>query len=328
MAVFCHIAMATKMELPDLPKDDDAFLDTIERQAFEYFWNEADSKTGIVYDANNKRMVGSIASVGFALSAICVADSRGWISHEDAYNRALATVRSFRRDPDNPDSFCVEGHCGLFFHFVDVQTGKWYKNIDCVSTADTADLIAGVITCMEYFKGTEVEKVGDDIVRACQWDSFLKNDDKADSKFIAMGCVPPGLKSASTNANGFFGRYYGYMDNSFLIYTLSIASPTHPIPVSSWYACQSTYKRQTYNGKTVIVPAPDGLAFHYYQQCWLDLRNKKDQLYDYFNKSLLAVLAQQEYCRASDDYKNGLWGISSSLSPRGYEAMGAPFADA
>ncbi len=325
---FSGSAIATNMEIPKLAKDDDAFLEAIERQAFGYFWEEANPKTGIVYDGNTRRMGGSIASVGFALSAICVADSRGWISREDAYNRVLATIKSFHRNPNNPDDFCVDGTCGLFFHFIDAETGKWYKNADCVSTADTADLIAGIITCMEYFKGTEVEKLGDEIVRACEWDSFLKDNKGVSHKFITMGCVPPGMKSSWNKESGFFGRYYGYMDNSFLIYMLAIASPTHPIPVSSWYACQATYKRQTYDGKDVIVTTPPGIVFHYYHHCWLDLRNKKDQIADYFKNSLLAVIAQQKYCLASGNYKDGLWGLSSSLSPRGYEAMGAPFGDA
>lgn len=326
--VCAHTAMATNMDMPKLARDDDAFLEEIQRQAFKYFWDEANPDTGIVYDGNSKRMGGSIASVGFALSAICVADSRGWVSREDAYNRVLATIKSFHRNPDDPGDFCVDGHCGLFFHFIDTRTGKWYKNADCVSTADTADLMAGIITCMEYFKGTEIERLGDEIVRACEWDSFLKDNKGAGSKFIAMGCVPPGMKSTWTEEKGFFGRYYGYMDNSFIIYLLALASPTYPIPATSWYACQSTYKRQTYNNKTVIVTTPPGLAFHYYQHCWVDLRNRKDQVADYFHNSLLAVVAQQEYCLQSDNYKDGLWGISSSLSPRGYEAMGAPFGDA
>ncbi len=321
-------AVYASQSLPKLPRDDEAFLEEIQRRAFEYFWNEANPKTGIVYDANTKRMGGSIASIGFALSAICVADSRGWVGHDEAYNRVLTTIKSFHRNPEGSGDFCVDGYCGIFFHFIDPETGKWYKNADCVSTADTADLIAGIITCMEYFKGTEIEKLGDEIVRACEWDSFLKDNNGASHKFIAMGCLPSGLKSSWTNEKGFFGRYYGYTDNSFLIYLLGIASPTHPIPASSWYACQAAYKRQTYNGRTVIVPTPPGLAFHYYHHCWLDLKNKKDQVADYFKNSLFAVLAQQEYCLKSEDYKNGLWGISSSLSPRGYEAMSAPFADA
>ncbi|GEM_PF-452181 len=311
-----------------LSAEDEAFLDNIQRKAFEYFVGEYNSGTGIVYDGNSRVMGGSIAAVGFALSSLCVADSRGWISHEEAYNRALKTLESFHRNPKDPGDFCVEGRCGLFFHFVDPETGRWFKNADCVSTADTADFIAGVITCMEYFKGTRVEELGDEIVRLCEWDSFLFDNKGKEHKFIAMGVVPEGLKSTWTAEKGIFGRYYGYFDNSFLIYLLGIGSPTHPIPASSWYACQATYKRQIYNGRTVITTMPPGLAFHYYQHCWIDLRNKKDQVADYFRNSFLAVLAQQDYCATSGDYGNGLWGLSSCISLRGYEALGAPFGDA
>jgi hypothetical protein len=308
-----------------LEKDDEAFLDSIQRQAFEYFLKEYNPDTGLYYDGSTHTMGASIAATGFALSALCVGESRGWITRKEAYDRVLTTLKTFHRDRLDPNDFYAEGYYGLFFHFLDPETGRWFKNSDCVSTADTADLMAGVITCMEYFKGTEVERIGDAIVRACEWNKFLYDNNGRAHPFMAMGYIPPDQSSSWNDEKGFFGKYFGYRDNSFLINLFAIASPLHPIPVDAWYMCQATYVRQAYNNKKVIVTSPPGIAFHYYHHLWLDLRNKKDQAADYFRNSIMAVQAQQEYCATSGNYEDGLWGISSCLSLRGYEALGAPF---
>src|SRR5712671_5432629 len=66
---------------------DDKFLDEVERASFEFFWNEASPATGQVKDRallNGKdkdkdaRPMSSIASTGFALTALCIAHRRGY----------------------------------------------------------------------------------------------------------------------------------------------------------------------------------------------------------------------------------------------------------
>ncbi len=309
-----------------LPKEDIGFLEMVEKKAFAYFWEEVNPENGLIKDGTKSNMC-SVASVGWGLSAICVAEYRGWISYEDAYERVLRTLKSFHKNPSDPDDFIVEGRFGLFFHFVDMRTGKWFNKMDCVSTADTAEFIAGVITVMEYFKGTEIERIGDEIVRACEWDKFMFDNDGNRHDFISMGYVPFGEGSSWGMEGGFVPRYKGYRDNSFLIHLIAIASPSHPIPVSSWYACQSTYNWQDYNGRRIIATTPPGIVFHYYMHCWFDLRNRKDQAADYFRNSRYAVSAQQDYCLRSDNYQNPLWGISSCISMSGYDGYGGPIGE-
>jgi hypothetical protein len=255
-----------------------------------------------------------------------VADSRKWITHQEAYQRVLATLRSFESQENRPDSALVEGKFGMFFHFVDQHTGRWKDRMDCVSTADTAMLMAGVITCGEYFKGTEIEALADRIFRACQWDTFMLNNENRPQDFIAMGYVPPGQPSSWTREQGFFGRYQGYADNSFMIYLLALASPAHSIPVDTWYQSQCTYRQEEYHGMQIVAAHPPGLAFQYYPHAWLDLRFQKDQVMDYFQNTVKAVQAQQEYCSQEGGYPDGLWGLSSSQSDKGYEAFGAPLS--
>ena len=77
--------------------EDEQFLDDLERSSFLFFWEQASPQTGLIKDRANARttdtgIVGSIASTGFGLTAICIAEKRGYISHDDARQRVLATL--------------------------------------------------------------------------------------------------------------------------------------------------------------------------------------------------------------------------------------------
>src|SRR5688572_1113370 len=67
---------------------DEALLEDLSKRSFQFFWDHADPGTGIVRDRaridgspvpTNARDVGSIASVGFGLSGLCIAAERGWV---------------------------------------------------------------------------------------------------------------------------------------------------------------------------------------------------------------------------------------------------------
>ncbi|MDE3179690.1 MAG: hypothetical protein KGM47_08520, partial [Acidobacteriota bacterium] len=73
---------------PGLSQADDEFLEDVERRAFRYFWEQADSTTGLVADrarssgeaiAGRNLHLASIAATGFGLSALAVAAERKWI---------------------------------------------------------------------------------------------------------------------------------------------------------------------------------------------------------------------------------------------------------
>src|SRR6266550_2699178 len=71
-----------------ISRDDDAFLEDLSRRTFMFFWEQADPATGIVRDrsrtdgaaaSEQAKEIGSIASVGFGLSGMCIAADRGWL---------------------------------------------------------------------------------------------------------------------------------------------------------------------------------------------------------------------------------------------------------
>src|ERR1700760_4471062 len=71
-----------------LSPEDEQFLDELEHTTFLYFWEQANPQTGLIKDRCNVRtpdssVVASIASTGFGLTAICIAEKRGFISHQE-----------------------------------------------------------------------------------------------------------------------------------------------------------------------------------------------------------------------------------------------------
>src|ERR1041384_193764 len=103
---------------------DEPFLEDLERRMFRYFWEQADSKTGLVPDRarmdgspldENHQNVASIAATGFGLTALSIAAERGWIRAREARERVRATLRFFAER--------AEQFHGWFYHWLDAKTG-------------------------------------------------------------------------------------------------------------------------------------------------------------------------------------------------------------
>ena len=83
-----------------LSHEDELFLDDLEKRACLYFWEQASQNTGQVLDrarndlagARDPRKMASIAATGFGLTALCIADHRGYLPHEQIVERVKATL--------------------------------------------------------------------------------------------------------------------------------------------------------------------------------------------------------------------------------------------
>jgi hypothetical protein len=77
---------------------DDQLLDDIQRASFAFFWDEAPAATGQVKDraranGGDARCVSSIAATGFGLTALCIADVRGYRPTAELKDRARKTLQ-------------------------------------------------------------------------------------------------------------------------------------------------------------------------------------------------------------------------------------------
>jgi hypothetical protein len=151
--------------------DDDKFLEELERANYLYFWEQANPQNGLVRDRFNARGadrggVASIAATGFGLTALCIAEKRGYIPHAQARDRVLTTLRSLWKKLPN--------HRGFFYHFADMNTGerRWDSE---VSSVDTAILLCGVLTCCRFYHHQEISDLAYGIFNRVDW-TWLSED--------------------------------------------------------------------------------------------------------------------------------------------------------
>src|ERR1700704_3222288 len=290
-----------------LSPEDDQFLDDLERSSFLFFWEQANPLTGLIKDRCNVRIndtgvVASIASTGFGLSAICIAEKRGYISHQDARLRVIATlVFLWRKLPT---------HRGFFFHFANINTGERIWDSE-VSSVDTAILLCGILTCRQHFKHPDVAQLADLIFSRVDW-TWLSED----TSLLPHGWTPE---------IGFLPSRWDYYSELMMMYLLGLGSSAHPLKEETWNA----WKRLTfeYDGLRYIGAfAP--LFVHQYSQAWFDFRGRRDKYADYFQNSVIATEVHRRFCvelgTQFPDYSDDLWGITASDSDQGYVIWGGP----
>jgi hypothetical protein len=290
-----------------LSPDDDQFLNELETATFRFFWEQADPKTGMIKDRCNVRRqddgtVASIAATGFGLTAICIAEKRGFVPTSAARDRVLTALRFLWKK--------LPHHRGFFYHWANINTGERVWDSE-VSSVDTAILLCGVLTCREHFKNSEIRQLANAIFNRVDW-TWLSED-------------TPLLPHGWTPEIGFLPSRWDYYSELMMMYLLGLGSPTYPLREETW----SAWRRLTfeYDGIRYIGSfAP--LFVHQYSQAWFDFRGKRDKYADYFQNSVLATDAHRRFCvelsSQFPNYSDNLWGITASDSKNGYVVWGGP----
>ena len=291
---------------------DDQLLEEIEKASFLFFWEQADPTTGQVKDralaaGNDTRRVSSIAATGFGLTALCIGDQRGYQPGAAIAARVQATL-SFLLNQLQP-----KGMNGFFYHFVDMTTGARAFHSE-VSSIDTAILLCGVLMCRQHFsQDPQIFGLATQIYSKVNFTWMLNG-----GTTLSMGWTPE---------KGFLAARWNAYCELMMLYLLAMASPTFPIPASSWPAWSRPIVQ--YQGLPYISGS-DPLFVHQYSHAWFDFRNKKDAFTNYFQNSVTATQAHRLFCLSLagqfSDYSADLWGITASDSKKGYVAWGGPSA--
>jgi hypothetical protein len=293
--------------VPPLSAEDDRFLEEMEHANHLYFWEQASPQTGLVRDRFSVRGkdhggVASIAATGFGLTSLCIAESRGYLSHAQARDRALTTLRFLWKK--------LPHHRGFFYHFANTDTGERQWDSE-VSSVDTAILLCGVLTCGRFFHHEEIADLAISVFNRVDW-TWLSED----TSLLPHGWMPE---------VGFLPyRWDGYSE-LMMMYLLALGSSSHPLPAETWNA----WKRVTFEYDELrYIGAFAPLFVHQYSQAWFDFRGKRDRYADYFENSIVATEVHRRFCmelaKQFPDYSDNLWGITASDSVHGYVAWGGP----
>ncbi|UWZ86374.1 glucoamylase family protein [Occallatibacter riparius] len=290
-----------------LNRDDDAFLDDLIRQGCLYFYEQASPNTGQVLDrarnnlkgARDPRRLASIAATGFGLTALCIADSHGYLPHEEVMERVRTALDwHLNRMPQLR---------GFFYHFTDVETGVRWDRVE-LSSIDTAILLCGVLTARAYFSDAKIQSLAQQIYERVDW-PWMFNGGPA----FSMGWKPE---------SGFLSGRWNHYCELMMIYLLAIGSPTHPVSPDTWKAFSRP--RIQYAGFNYIS-GNDPIFTHQYSHAWFDFRHKRDGYTNYFQNSVTATRAHRAFCLSMPKwYRDDLWGITASDSMRGYTVWGGP----
>jgi hypothetical protein len=288
-------------------RDEDQFLEDLERTSFQFFWNETNPVTGLVKDRSHadgtdQRNAASIAATGFGLTAHCIADQRGWQQRAEIRDRVRNTLRFVATR--------VENSHGFYAHFLNIQNGERVFQSE-VSSVDTAIFLCGVLTCRAYFDDAEIYELATRIFERVDWNWMLQN-----KRTLSMGWTPE---------NGFLRTRWDTYSELMMIYLLGLGSASHGLPVATWSAW--TRPNFEFNGIRYIgAHAP--LFAHQYSHAWFDFRGRRDRYADYFTNSVIATKVHKLWClelgQQFPDYSEDLWGITASDSTRGYTAWGGP----
>jgi hypothetical protein len=294
---------------PGYTGTDDQLMDEIERAAFDFFWTEASPNTGQIKDRalasgnDTRRIMSSIASTGFGLTALCIGDKRGYRDAAQIKSRVTTTLDFLANK--------MPHERGFFYHFVDMETGaRWARDVE-VSNIDTAILLCGVLFARQYYNDPQITKLADTIYQRMDWPWFLNG-----GSTFSMGWKPE---------SGFLPQRWDHYCELMMIYLLAIGSPTYPVSADTWKAWSRP--SITYSGYTYIY-GDSPLFVHQFSHAWFDFRNKRDDYANYFQNSVDATKAHKQFCLslASQyaDYGDNCWGITASDYVKGYTAWGGP----
>ena len=283
-------------------------LDEMERRACLYFYEQASPETGLVLDrarteGPDYRRCASIAATGFGLSALCIADLRGYLGAPAARQRVERTLEFLLRGTPRVK--------GFFYHFLNADTGERFRGCE-LSSVDTTWLLCGVIFARQYFGTGKIRELANEIIGTVEWNW--------------MWGAGPALCHGWTPEGGFLPYRWDCYSELMAMYLLAMGSASHPIPGAAWSAWHRPKKEQEPGRFFVESPAP--LFVHQYSHAWLDFRGMRDGGIDYFENSRLATILHRQFCIGLRErfpwFGEDMWGITASDSRYGYIDWGGP----
>ena len=282
-------------------------LDEIGRRACQFFLDHADPQTGLVRDrartlGYEDRRIASIAATGFGLSALCIADLRGYAPSVDLADRVEKILTFLLKKAPHEH--------GFFYHFCDMTTGAraWQSEL---SSVDTAWLLCGALHCRAHFDTKPIRRLVSQLLDRVNWRWMLNG-----GSTLSHGWTPE---------DGFLPYRWDNYSELLAMYLLAMGSRTFPIPTSCW----DNWARPGRLVETYMyIESPAPLFVHQYSHAWFDFRNKQDGYTDYFRNSQLATQANRDLCvnlkKQFPWYSVGMWGVTSSESRGGYVEWGGP----
>ena len=297
---------------------DEELLDMVQETTFTYFWDFAESNSGMARERSQDNAYGgdspnivTTGGTGFGLASFPAAVERGWISKTEAQNRIIKILDFLETVPT---------YHGAFSHWYmgnTAQTRTFGEFDDGGDLVETAFLIQGLLICREYFENDEIDSRITSLWEAVEWDWYTQEENT-----LYWHWSPNFAFQKDLQINGW--------NESLIVYVLAASSPTHsiePVVYTNGWALNGNMvnNREHYNINLPLGPSYGGpLFFSHYSFIGLDPRNLEDQYANYWEQNTAHTLINYEYAVTNpkdfEGYGQNSWGLTASDSKDGYAA--------
>ncbi|MEQ8703807.1 MAG: glucoamylase family protein [Phaeodactylibacter sp.] len=312
---------------PAVAQSDEALLDRVQQQTFNYFWEGGEPISGAaperihedVYPQDDADVVTS-GGTGFGIMATIAAIERGYISRKTGRKR-LQKLAEWLRDADR--------FHGAWAHWM-YPSGKvkpFSRYDDGGDLVETAFLVQGLIVARQYFrngnkKERELAELMDKLWREVEWSWYTQ-----DENVLYWHWSPTHGWRMNFAVTGY--------NECTIMYILAAASPTYPIDPAVWHegymrngeivSNESAYGYDVvldHNGEQAIPVGP--LFWAHYSFLGLNPKGLHDSYADYWELNRSHALIHHAYAvenpREYEGYSEACWGMTASYSPGGYTA--------
>lgn len=301
------------------PLSDEALLDKVQEQTFNYFWDFAESNSGMARERSQDDAYGGQSPVlvttggtGFGLASFPAAVEHGWISREEAVTR-LQKVLDFLET--------VPTYHGAFSHWYigdSAQTRPFSNYDDGGDLVETAFLMQGLLICRQYFSNDE--NIASRITKL--WEGVEWTWYTNDQNTLYWHWSPTYNFRMNMAIKGW--------NEALIVYVLAASSPTYSISkevyTQGWASNGNIVTNRSHYGISLpLGPSYGGpLFFAHYSFIGLDPRNLQDQYANYWDQNKSHSLINYEYCvrnpKGYAGYGENSWGLTASDSYNGYAA--------
>jgi len=306
--------------VPETPLSDEALLDLVEKQTFKYFWDFAQTNSGMareryhIDDPSNDQNIVTTGGSGFGLMALVAGIDRGYVSRAEGISR-LDKIADFLANADRFHgawSHWINGTNGHVIPFGTKDNGG--------DLVETSFLTAGMITIREYFKNGSADEQAlaqkyDVLWKGVDWDWYRNNQN-----VLYWHWSPEYQWEMNFPLEGY--------NECLITYVMAAASPTHPITAApyheGWARSGNILSGVVYYGLPLIfkhngAEASGGpLFWSHYSYLGLDPHQLTDTYADYWDVNYNHNRSQYLYCVANPfghtGYAPDYWGLSASYT--------------
>lgn len=305
---------------------DEDLIDAVQRQTFRYFWDGANTASGLALDRRVRAGLPSppgnedkvaLGGSGFGIMAMIVAVSRGWVTREAALARMRTMLDALLR---------AERYHGAFPHFMHGTSGATIPmspKDDAGDLVETALLMMGLLCARQYFRedtafARQLRADINQLWHGVEWNWFTQGG----QDMLYWHWSPQHGWALNHAIRGW--------NECLITYVLAASAPQHAIDPRVYHRGFASgpdfLNGQAYAGTTLpLGPRWGGpLFFTHYSFCGLDPRGLQDRYADYWDLNSRHVRINRAHCMANPGgfagYGPACWGLTASDDPDGYLA--------